>query len=323
MRAGLAATWLLLLSMLLAGCAAATSPAQAPFAGGQTPSAPPPTNIPSAAQPTATSSRLAALSERGGRPAPTALPTAIPSQPATALARTGPDAPVLLPSTAPSPTATPTTAPTPVRPASISGNWSGYKALGGNFTAVAGTWTVPWVKSMGSSSSSSTWVGIGGAGYPDLIQAGTQGYFDGAGAVHYEAWIETLPQAMSRVALEVKPGDVVTVVVAQAAGDQWSIKIQNRTSGEEYQTAVQYESSLSSAEWIVEAPSVDGRTLTLVDFGTVRFSGLSVVKEGKAMTIAEAKAEPILLAAQGKVIASPTGFTADGSGFSVTRIPVP
>jgi hypothetical protein len=323
MRPRLAATSLLLLALLLLGCAEPTPPAAVRLAGGLALATPPPPTDTAVA----TGGRAEAMSERGGRPAsvvsPTAtpLPTLSPTRQATAIARTTPGNPARQPS--PSATAVTLATPTPTTKPSISGNWSGYKALGGDFTAVAGTWKVPPVRSVGNNSSSSVWVGIGGAGSPDLIQAGTQGYFDAAGTVHYEAWTETLPEAMSRVPLSVKPGDLVTVVIARAATDKWSIDMRNGTTGEAYQTTAHYQSSHSSAEWIVEAPCVNGRTLALADFGSLQFSALSAVKAGRVLSIAETGAEPILLAAEGRVVASPTGVSPDGSGFRVDRLRVP
>jgi len=218
----------------------------------------------------------------------------------------------------------PSVVPPPIRvlpgQRDVSNNWSGYAATGGTFTGVTGTWTVPEPETSGVMASSATWVGIGGANSRDLIQAGTEETSDGSGLVHYDAWIETLPQPSHPVQFTVRPGDSVTVSIAQRAAGEWQISFRNNTTGQSYQTTVQYTSSLSSAEWIQEAPSGRRQVLPLDSFGTIKFSGGSAFKDGKSVTISEAGAKPITMVdVQGNVLATPSALTADGSGFSVTR----
>lgn len=202
----------------------------------------------------------------------------------------------------------------------ISHNWSGYATTSGTFTAVTGTWTVPQSRSLGSLAAGATWVGIGGVQSRDLIQAGTQEITNGSGTVHYNAWVETLPQAARQVPFAVSPGDSVTVSVSKQVSDQWLIEFKNQTTGESYQTTEQYTSSLSSAEWVEEAPSTGRRLLPIDDFGTVQFSGGSAVEDGKSVTIAQAEAQPITMAGpRGDAVATPSVLAPDGQGFSVTR----
>lgn len=202
----------------------------------------------------------------------------------------------------------------------ISHNWSGYATTSGTFTAVTGTWTVPQSRSLGSLAAGATWVGIGGVQSRDLIQAGTQEITNGSGTVHYNAWVEILPQAARQVPFAVSPGDSVTVSVSKQVSDQWLIEFKNHTTGESYQTTEQYTSSLSSAEWVEEAPSTGRRLLPIDDFGTVQFSGGSAVEDGKSVTIAQAEAQPITMAGpRGDAVATPSVLAPDGQGFSVTR----
>lgn len=212
----------------------------------------------------------------------------------------------------------------PGQPASgtdISTNWSGYAATSGTFTQVKGSWTVPELQSTGGMSSGATWVGIGGVDSRDLIQSGTMETTTVSGKVGYEAWIETLPRTARPVPFAVKPGDSVTVSISeQGSSNRWQIELNNDTTGESYKTNVQYKSSLSSAEWIEEAPSSGRRILPIDDFGTVQFSGGSAVKDGKAVTIAKAGAKPITMAAsRGSAVVTPSVLTPDGQGFTVSR----
>jgi hypothetical protein len=208
----------------------------------------------------------------------------------------------------------------PVSQTNVSHNWSGYAASGGSYTAVTGTWTVPEPNASGGFGTGATWVGIGGVRSRDLIQAGTQETTDGSGTAHYGAWIETLPQPSQTVPFTVSPGDSVTISIAEQSTDQWLIAFKNHTTGQTYQTTVEYASSLSSAEWVEEAPSARRGVLPLDDFGTVSFTDGSAVKNGKTVTIAGAGAKPITMAdSGGAAIAVPSALTPDGHGFSVSR----
>lgn len=189
---------------------------------------------------------------------------------------------------------------------------------------MTGTWIVPQVMSAGSFGTDATWIGIGGVNSRDLIQAGTEETTDGSGATQWDAWIEMLPQTSRPVEFAVHPGDSVTVsITQQSAPNQWLIQMKNNTTTETYQTTVQYQSSLSSAEWIEEAPSSGGRggkVLPLDNFGTVQFSGGTAVQNGKTVTIAQSGAQPITLEGPGHTpLVTPSVLAPDGQGFAVTR----
>jgi hypothetical protein len=225
----------------------------------------------------------------------------------------------LVPPGSPSPSTPPAPAP-PSGQSGVSRNWSGYAATSGNFTAVTGTWTVPQSQSSGRTSAGATWVGIGGVQSQDLIQAGTEETTNGSGTVQYDAWVETLPQAPRQLPFAVSPGDSVTVSISQKSAGQWMINFVNHTTGETYQTPVQYTSSLSSAEWVEEAPSAGRRVLPIDNFGSVQFSGGTAVDNGQTVTIAQSGAQPITLAgSRGSAIATPSVLTADGQGFTVSQ----
>jgi hypothetical protein len=205
--------------------------------------------------------------------------------------------------------------------ASTSTNWSGYSATGGSFTSVTGTWTVPTV-SASITGADATWVGIGGIHSSDLIQAGTQATVSG-GEVAYDAWIEMLPASSKTVSLTVSPGDSVTVSITQKsadAGQLWAISMKNNTTGGAYSTTVQYRSSSSSAEWVQEAPSVNRGTVPLDDFGTVKFSGATAVRDGSTLTLSGLGAQAItMVSGTREALAVPSAIAIDGSSFSVTR----
>ncbi|HEY3118270.1 MAG TPA: G1 family glutamic endopeptidase, partial [Chloroflexota bacterium] len=134
-----------------------------------------------------------------------------------------------------------------------SANWAGYAATQGTFTSVSGTWTVPQPAMDGTQGADATWVGIGGEHSRDLIQAGTEAAVSSGNRVRYYAWIEMLPDYSKPVPLAVHPGDSVTVSLAQQEPGSWLISFNNHTTGATFNRTVQYQSSLSSAEWIEEA----------------------------------------------------------------------
>jgi peptidase A4-like protein len=205
----------------------------------------------------------------------------------------------------------------------VSRNWSGYAATGGSYTAVSGSWSVPQFAPNSQAGADATWVGIGGVNSRDLIQAGTQQTVSGSGSTQYQAWVETLPQASHPVPLAVNPGDSVSVSITQSpdAQDQWQVAFTNNTTGQTYQVTEHYTSSLSSAEWIEEAPSAArGRQLPLDNFGSITFSQGSTVKDGQTESIADAGARPITMVARGNgQTVRPSSLGADGGSFSVTQ----
>ena len=212
----------------------------------------------------------------------------------------------------------------PASVGSTSRNWSGYVASGGTFTAVSGTWTIPTVSASTSGTSAradATWVGIGGATTTDLVQAGTQATVVN-GVVQYSAWVETLPQASRDVSLAVTAGDTVTVSLTQPTAGTWNITIQNTTSGGVYNGTVTYASSVSSAEWIEEAPTAGkGGVVVLDRFGTVQFTNGSMVKDGQTVTPAAAGATAVTMVNNktGVTLATPSALGPDGASFTVTR----
>lgn len=212
----------------------------------------------------------------------------------------------------------------------VSQNWSGYSAVGGTYTGVTGTWIVP--QSQGTTASSygsrgfrnvatgATWVGIGGVQNRDLIQAGTEEISLGSGQVRYGAWIELLPRASQTIPLAVSPGDSITVSIDRKTGDQWLIAFKDNTTGQTYQRTVTYASSLSSAEWVEEAPSNGRSVLPLDNFGTIKFSGGSAIVDGKTESLSAAGATPITMVDRyGNPIATPSALNSSGDGFTVTR----
>lgn len=225
--------------------------------------------------------------------------------------------------TAPAQTRPDTTTTTPARITDTSSNWSGYVATGGTYTSVTGTWVVPNVAAT-TTGADATWVGIGGVTGTDLIQAGTQATVTGDGSVTYSAWTEILPDFSRTTPLQVTGGDTVTVTITEQANGVWLIVMVNNTTSDSYEKTLRYASSRSSAEWVQEAPSTSRGIVPLSDFGSVRFTAGSAVRDGVSMGLSALGATPVAMVNRaGQAIALPSTLSADGSSFVVTRTSAP
>jgi hypothetical protein len=126
------------------------------------------------------------------------------------------------------------------------------------------------------------------------------------------------------VSLSVNPGDSVTVSITQKGALDWIISMKNNTTGGAYSTTVQYRSSNSSAEWVQEAPSVGRGTVPLDDFGTLKWSAASAVRDGNTLTLGALGAQAItMINGSRQALAVPSVIASDGMSFSVTRTQAP
>lgn len=199
-------------------------------------------------------------------------------------------------------------------------NWAGYVSQRGVFTGVGGDWTVPETTSPKAGlAGNATWVGIGGVGKKDLIQAGTMALTDPLGRITYQAWYELLPDYSKRVNLAVKPGDSMSVEIKETSPDQWSIALTNNTTGQSVNLAVPYASSLSSAEWIQEMPMINDSYMELNNFGSVIFSKSWAIKDGKKINLSDIGALPVSMVNLVGEKTAKTGVVFADSSFSISR----
>lgn len=200
-------------------------------------------------------------------------------------------------------------------------NWAGYVATGGTYTSVSGSWIVPTVSAgTAENVADATWVGIGGVTSKDLIQAGTEALPDSNGTIAYRAWMELLPQDSQIVPLTISPGDSVSVSITEESSGTWDVSFTNATTGKVYQTTVQYNSSLSSADWVEEMPVEVGGIVGLDNFGSIHFTSGYAIKNGEPVTIATSGAEPLTMDnSEGMTVAAPSELDASGTSFSVLR----
>ncbi|MDE3077734.1 MAG: hypothetical protein KGJ86_20125, partial [Chloroflexota bacterium] len=77
--------------------------------------------------------------------------------------------------------------------------------------------------------------------------------------------------------------------------------------------------SLSSAEWVEEAPSVGQDILPLHAFGSITFTRASARRDGKTVTLAQAGAAPIIMTDRNhQTLAMPSVLMEGGTGFAVS-----
>ncbi len=225
-------------------------------------------------------------------PSPTPSPTPAPT-------------PTPTPAPTPTPTPAPTPTPTPAPNPQLSTNWSGYVAANnlsnptpGSVTSVSGTWTVPTVTpTAGQTAYSSVWVGIDGAtsNSSTVEQIGTsQDVINGR--VQYYAWWEMYSSGAQQPeqpisGMVIQPGDSITAsvqyITSGANAGDFSLSIVDNTQSNDSMSLIvnpgNYQSPLAnetSAEWVVEAPTVGNNIAALDNFGSVTFTSASATING-------------------------------------------
>jgi len=179
--------------------------------------------------------------------------------------------------------AAPSHADAAARPVSSS-NWAGYAVSkpAVRFRRVAGSWVQPAAScAPGTRRYSAYWLGLGGfhSKSTALEQIGTQVDCSSLGQAVDSAWYELVPAAPVHIALHVRPGDTISASTA-VSGHTVKLRLANVTSGAAFSTQLTAKHvDVTSAEWIVEAPSMCDATgckaLPLANFGSASFSAAS------------------------------------------------
>ena len=206
-------------------------------------------------------------------------------------------------------------------------NWSGYAVTpaGGGVTAVTSTFVVPKAGLL-PPGFAATWTGIGGYSTGDIIQAGTSEQSLPTLPLvgpQYFAWYELLPAAETPLtgctgdaSCAITPGDRMTVAIKLASGSHWHIAMSDAGKWT-WGLNVTYGSSESSAEWILEAPTLVAQTL-LAPVGTTSFGPTSTyTARGVTHTIAQGDPTRIVLTPGLITEASPSAIASNGQSFEV------
>lgn len=188
-------------------------------------------------------------------------------------------------------------APAALADTTQSTNWAGYAVhrAGVTFHEVSARWIQPSASCVaGSPSYSSAWVGLGGYSPSSsaLEQIGTELDCNAAGKAVSSAWYELVPAPSKTIPLVVRQGDVMHATVT-VSGRRVVVELDNLTSHHSFRKTLHTSAiDVSSAEWILEAPSecvsqFACQALPLADFGSMSFDAASAVaSNGRAGTIA-------------------------------------
>jgi Peptidase A4 family len=163
-----------------------------------------------------------------------------------------------------------------------SSNWAGYAVhrAGTRFTKVLARWTQPTVScSAGHPTYSALWVGLGGYNESSnaLEQIGSEVDCKSSGRVSSTAWYELVPAPSEPIHMVVHPGDQIFASV-RVSGHEVTLILKDETNHHSFSKRLHASDiDVSSAEWIVEAPSEcvaanTCQTLPLANFGSATFS---------------------------------------------------
>jgi hypothetical protein len=220
-------------------------------------------------------------------------------------------------------------------------NWAGFAVRAGErFSSVSGSWIQPIATcTSGRETYSAVWIGLGGyrAHAKALEQIGTDADCTRDGQASYSSWLELVPAGPVGLRIAVHPGDRMSARVS-VAGHTVTLRLRDASTGVHIVKRERTRNvDVSSAEWIVEAPSLcEGKcqTLTLTDFGGVSFTSASaktraghrgsidtagwsatrlILRQGVS---ADGEARRAGTAAAGQVLATP-GEASAGGVFSV------
>jgi hypothetical protein len=204
-------------------------------------------------------------------------------------------------------------------------NWSGYAVTGSGISGVTGTFVVP-SAGLVPPGFAATWAGIGGYNTRDLIQAGVAENSLPSNPLlgpQYYAWYELLPAGETQLSgcspdpsCAVGPGDSIEVNISSAGSGTWNISMTNAGKWS-FSKTVAYSSSESSAEWILEAPTLAILQTLLAPVGTVHFGPTSTFTSASGTeTIAGGSPVQIDLGLGLVNEAIPSALASDGQSFN-------
>ncbi|HEY5109838.1 MAG TPA: G1 family glutamic endopeptidase [Acidimicrobiales bacterium] len=156
----------------------------------------------------------------------------------------------------------------------FSTNWSGEVLTGSTYSGVSAQWDVPAVGAIINDEYSATWVGIDGTRSSSLIQAGTAQNAAG-GVSTYFAWVELLPNMAMPINGTVAPGDSMAVAIVETSTNVWEVQVTDTSQNWTYQHSFNYATPGTSAEWIEEAPTVNGAQSALAAYVQVPITNVA------------------------------------------------
>jgi autotransporter-associated beta strand protein len=212
-----------------------------------------------------------------------------------------------------------------------SSNWSGYFASapsGEAFSDISSTWVIPSIEAPSSGTTySAAWIGFDGVTDSTVEQCGTLSYISAHGSATNFAWYEFYPAGLVDItSLTVHPGDTMNAEITYETSESSSgnyayyFDLSDQTTGGSYTNTLFTSSNdaRSSAEWIDEAPTVNGKQSTLANFGSVTFSNdLAALDGGGDQALGALSYNEIEMVQSSKVVALPSSLNPGGDAFTV------
>ena len=169
-----------------------------------------------------------------------------------------------------------------------SGNWSGAVVnppAGQAFKYIEGDWVVPAIAAPTQNQwyYAASWIGIDGDGSASVFQAGVESEVHTSGSstsISYYPWWEWYPgPSIAITSFPITPGDMIIMLLCSASGagsTTGTVYWTNATTGATTNVTLTAPAGTkligNCAEWIVEAPTVNGGQSALADYGEVFFS---------------------------------------------------
>jgi Peptidase A4 family len=163
-------------------------------------------------------------------------------------------------------------------------NWAGYAVSrkGVKFRKVSATIFVPFLNCAVTPrrTFSSAWVGLDGFSSGTVEQDGISADCAG-GKAHYAAWWEIFPRPEIATSMVIHAGDSITETVTfNPRNGKFLMSVRDNTNHRHFAVARKCAAkrcSRSSAEFISEAPGVNGGQSSLADYGAESFASISIV----------------------------------------------
>jgi Peptidase A4 family len=113
--------------------------------------------------------------------------------------------------------------------------------------------------------------------------------------------------------MTIHPGDSMYADIHNLGGGQWSIYIKDLTTGQSFTTQQAYSGPQTSAEWIQEAPTVNGQVATLAHYGATKFDPGTVNGGNPGLVSSD---EGVMIQ-NGSQVSTPSNPDGDTDGFNV------
>jgi hypothetical protein len=210
-------------------------------------------------------------------------------------------------------------------------NWSGYASFTskslpevGSVSYVAGEWKVPKVHPTEDTSYAASWVGIDGYSNGTVEQIGTTQGWENGHSIYY-AWFQMYPGPSYEIlGFPVNPKDHIKAEVTYIGNNIFELVIRNLTKKVFYVVPSIYTTTSgpqrTSAEWILEAPSINLGILPLARFSSISFSQCIATIQGKTDSINNHNWKDdriIMVTEDGTYKAVPSSLSKSGKNFSV------